>query len=395
MGFLMDVKCFLGSIGVFAHDDSVVEGGTGEMKKKEKKYLIITNHSYMLWRFRREVIEELLKKGEVIICTPYVGHEDDFAAIGCRMINTEVDRRGINPLTDVKLYGSYYKLIKTEKPDMVITYSIKPNIYAGFACRQLKVPYCVNVQGLGTAFQKEPIATVVTLMYKVALKHVKTVFFENTTNAQKFIEKRIIPESRITVLNGAGINLDQYPYCEYPSEENGIHFLYVGRIMKEKGIDELFEAITYLKKQYGEAIAFDMIGFFEDEYKEKVEEMAKQNLIQFYGFQENPEPFYKKAHCVILPSYHEGMSNVLLEAAATGRPIITTDIPGCREAVESGKTGMLCEARNSKSLENAIEKIVQLSKEEREEMGVMGRRKMEKEFDKQVVVQQTIEQLER
>lgn len=398
MGFLMDVKCFLGSIGVFAHDDSVVEGGTGEMKKEDnrkKKYLIITNHSYMLWQFRKELIEELLKDGNVSISTPFVGHEDDFKAMGCKMICTEVDRRGINPLTDLKLYKEYYGMLRGEKPDMVITYSIKPNIYAGFACRQLGIQYCVNVQGLGTAFQKEPIATIVTVMYKIALKKAKTVFFENTANAQKFIDNKIIPDNKVTVLNGAGINLDKYSYCEYPSEENGIHFLFVGRIMKEKGVDELFEAITHLKKQYGEKIIFDMIGFFEDEYKEKVEQMSERNLIKFYGFQENPKSFYEKAHCIILPSYHEGMSNVLLEAAATGRVIITTDIPGCREAVESGKTGMLCEAQNSSSLECAIEKIIKMSEEERKEMGVLGRKKMEEEFDKQVVVQKTLQQLER
>ena len=127
------------------------------------KFLIITNHSYMLWQFRRELIAELQTKGEVVLSMPFVGHEEDFKKMGCKCIETEVDRRGINPKTDLKLYNTYRKLLKTEKPDMVVTYSIKPNVYAGFACREMKIPYCVNVQGLGTAFQKQPIASVVTI----------------------------------------------------------------------------------------------------------------------------------------------------------------------------------------------------------------------------------------
>ena len=175
---LFDIKCFLGTIGKVAKDDSVVEGGTGEMSKHKDKALIITNHSYMLYQFRRELIQKMQENYEVVISMPFVGHEEDFIEMGCKCIKTDVNRRGINPFTDIKLYKTYKQLLKTEKPDMVITYSIKPNIYAGFACRYLKIPYCVNIQGLGTAFQKEPIATVVTLMYKIALKKAKVVFLK-------------------------------------------------------------------------------------------------------------------------------------------------------------------------------------------------------------------------
>ena len=138
------------------------------------KFLVITNHSYMLWQLRRQVIAELQKRGEVVLSMPFVGHEDDFAAMGCKCMQTDVDRRGINPVTDFKLYQTYKELLKSEQPDMVITYSIKPNIYAGYACRKMGIPYCVNVLGLGTAFQKEPIAAAVTLMYRAALKKAKT-----------------------------------------------------------------------------------------------------------------------------------------------------------------------------------------------------------------------------
>lgn len=354
------------------------------------KFLIITNHSYMLWRFRRELIATLQTKGEVVLSMPFVGHEDDFQAMGCRCIETEVDRRGINSVKDYKLFQRYVKLLKQEKPDMVITYSIKPNIYAGFACRMLKVPYCANVQGLGTAFQKEPMATVVTMMYKVALKKAKTVFFENNVNAQEFVNRGIIPAARQTVLNGAGVNLEVYDKQSYPSEEEGIRFLFLGRIMKEKGIDELFAAAKNLKEKYGERIVFDLVGFFEDEYKEQVEELQEKGVVVFHGFQTETKPFYAMSHCVVLPSYHEGMSNVLLEAAACGRALITSDIPGCREAVDEGVNGYLCEKMNADSLQGCLERFICLDTQERAKMGDAGHQKMETEFDKNMVVAQTV-----
>lgn len=357
------------------------------------KFLIITNHSYMLWQFRRELIAELQTKGEVVISMPFVGHEEDFKAMGCKCIETDVDRRGINPKTDLKLYYTYTKLLKTERPDVVITYSIKPNIYAGFACRMQGIPYCVNVQGLGTAFQKEPIATIVTLMYKVALKKAKTVFFENKVNATEFVNRRIIPASKETILNGAGVNLEVYEEKQYPTEEEGVHFLFLGRIMKEKGVDELFTAAKNLKKKYGDQVVFDLVGFFEDEYKETVEQLVQDGVVVFHGFQSNPKPFYEMSHCVVLPSYHEGMSNVLLEAAATGRALVTSDIPGCREAVDEGVNGYLCEKMNTKSLEECMEKFLSLTSEQREKMGTCGRRKMENEFDKRDVVRKTAGQV--
>lgn len=398
MGLGMDIKCFFGSVGVFAKDDSVVEGGTGameergEMKKQaeNKKFMIVTNHSYMLWQFRKELIAELQKYGEVVISMPFVGHEDDFRAMGCRCIKTELDRRSINPVTDLKLYGFYKKLLKSEQPDMVITYSIKPNIYAGYACRRMNIPYCVNVQGLGTAFQKEPIASIVTIMYRTAVKKAKTVFFENEVNAAEFVERKITSRSQQTILHGAGVNLEVYKEQEYPAEENGIHFLFLGRIMKEKGVDELFEAAKRLKEKYRDKVIFDLVGFFEDEYKETVEKLVKDGVVVFHGFQADPKPYYGMSHCVVLPSYHEGMSNVLLEAASVGRALITTDIPGCREAVDEGVSGFLCSRMDADRLRNCMEKFMEMDEGSRKAMGKAGREKMEREFCKEFVVAETV-----
>lgn len=357
------------------------------------KFLVITNHSYMLWQFRKELLIELQKIGDVVISMPFLGHEEDFKALGFKCVDTELNRRGINPLQDFKLYSFYKKLIKKEKPDKVITYSIKPNIYAGFICRRKKIPYYVNVQGLGTAFQSQPMATIATNMYKSGLKKAKVVFFENQFNAEEFVKRGIVKKEKEVVLNGAGVNLDLYKYQPYPSEDNGIHILYLGRIMKEKGIDETFDAMRIIKAKYGEKVIFDVVGFFEDEYKEIVNKLVEDGIIVFHGFQSDPKPYYAMAHCVVLASYHEGMSNVLLEAASTGRAIITTDIPGCREAVKDGVTGFLCEKQNVGTLVVCLENFLGKSTLEREKMGQNGREKMKREFDKKTIICETINQL--
>ena len=394
VGPVTDIFCLFRTIGVVLTSDGVVEGGTGAMEGKEEKkekILIFTNHSYMLYQFRKELIEKLLERYEVVLSMPFVGHEDDFARMGCRCIETDIDRRGINPLTDFKLLQFYNKIVKEEKPDKVITYSIKPNIYAGLICSHHKVPYYANVQGLGTAFQKKVLAKFVKILYKTAFRKVKVIFFENEGNAEEFIDRKIADPKKIVVLNGAGVNLEHYAYTPKNPQEQKFHFLYLGRIMKEKGIDELFGAMEKLHGEYGEKVVLDIVGFFEDEYKEIVEEMEQKGIVAFHGFQEETRPYYAMADCVVLPSYHEGMSNVLLEASAMGRPVITSDIPGCREAVEDGKTGYLCEVKNADMLFEKMKLMADKSDEELEEMGRCARERMEELFDKMKIVEQTAE----
>jgi len=358
---------------------------------KKKKVAIITNHSYMLYRFRKELIEALMVDNEVVLVMPFTGHEDDFKAMGLKCIHTELDRRSINPLKDLKLIRNYSEILKREKPDCVITYSIKPNIYAGYLCGKQKIPFYANVQGLGTAFQKPGLAQFVTLLYKTALKKAKIVFFENEINAAEFRKRGILTKDKQVVLHGAGINLEEYEYRPYHAHEP-LHFLYVGRIMTEKGMDELFGAVRRLHAD-GEKFVLDVVGFFDegnDEYQKQVEELAAEGIAVFHGKQDDPRPYYEAADCVVMPSYHEGLSNVLLEAAAIGRPIITTNIPGCREAVEHKKTGLLCKVRNEDSLYRAMKAFLKYPEVKREAFGKAGRKKMEAEFDKKAVVAETM-----
>lgn len=354
------------------------------------KFLIITNHSYMLYQFRTELLLKLQTIGEVVISMPFRGHHEDFIQMGFRCIDTKIDRRGINPIVDLKLVRFYKQLLKNEKPDIVITYSIKPNVYAGFLCSRSNTAYFPNVQGLGTAFQSQPMASFATALYKKGLKKARAVFFENQFNADEFVKRKIVAKEKEVVLNGAGVNLDLYQYKPYPDEADGVHILYLGRIMCEKGIDETFAAMENIKRAYGNKVIFDVVGFFEDSYKERVNQLVKDGVIVFHGFQPDPKPYYARTHAVVLASYHEGMSNVLLEASATGRAIITTDIPGCREAVDDGENGFLCKKKDIVSLTACIERFLDLSFLERKEMGKKGRKKMESEFDKQRIVDETV-----
>ena len=356
------------------------------------KILIATNHSYMFYRFRKELVETLMQEHEVILSTPLVGHEDNLKAMGLRCINTEIDRRSINPFKDMKLLKTYRKMLDDIQPDLVITYSIKPNIYMGGACKAKGIPYVTNVQGLGTAFEKPVLSSVVSVMYRSALQKAKTVFFENEENAQFFLHQNIISTQQMKVLPGAGINLDEYPYV--PMQDDGVcRFLFVGRIMKEKGVYEFFTAAKTIKAEFGEEVAFDVVGFYEDAYKETVDQLVADGVIRFHGFQTDVHPFYEAANCVVLPSYHEGMSNVLLEGAATGRALITSDIPGCREAVEDGVSGYICPAKDADALYDTMQCFVELPESWRAEMGRRGRERMEKRFSKDAVIAETMKWL--
>lgn len=357
------------------------------------RILIATNHSYMYYRFRKELAEALLQEHEVFLSTPYVGYEDDLQAMGLHCIPTEIDRRSINPFQDLRLRRIYQNMVSEVRPDLVITYSIKPNIYLGGICKTRGIPYFANVQGLGTAFEKPVLSTVASVLYRWALSKAQGVFFENAGDAQFFTDHKIIAERQVRLLPGAGINLAEYPFV--PMRDDGVcSFLFLGRIMKEKGMDEFFAAARTLKAELGDKVAFDLVGFYEDAYKDTVDRLAADGVIRFHGFQTDVHPYYEAADCVVLPSYHEGMSNVLLEGAATGRALITSDIPGCREAVEDSVSGFLCPIQDAERLAEAMRRFAQMNFSEQKEMGRCGRTLVEQRFDKKMVVAKTLEDLD-
>ena len=359
-----------------------------------KKIAILANQSGGLYDFRKDLIAELEKHASVIVAVPHNDRWEELHKLANRVIELPVDRRGMNPLHDSKLFRQYRAMLKEVKPDLVLTYTIKPNIYGGLACRMVHIPYAVNITGLGSAIENGGwLKKFVLALYKPALRGAKVVFFENAGNRDVLVATGVVPSGRDVVLNGAGVNLEEYPYQPYP-QEGPVRFLFVGRVMHEKGVDELFAAAKRIKLQYRDGVEFHIVGSFEEAYKPVVDELERTGVAKYHGYQSNMKPFYAMANCIVLPSYHEGMSNVLLEAAASGRPLITSDIPGCREAVENGASGYLCPTKDVDALYDAMRRFAELPENWQAEMGRRGRMRMEQKFSKPAVVAETIKHLE-
>ena len=354
------------------------------------KVLILANHDLGLYRFRKELITNLIQRGnQVYISVPNGEYIPNLKNLGCVFINTPVDRRGINPQTDFLLFKRYVNIIKKIKPDFIITYTIKPNIYGGIVASFHKKKYAINITGLGTAFEnKGIIRTIVIFLYKIALKKAKVVFVENSSIRYEILKYKLCKDSKIKVLNGAGVNTSEFAYLSYPENKN-TRFLFIGRVMKEKGIEELLYATRRLFKE-GFKCILDIVGPFEDDYKRIIADFEKEGWLKYYGFQDDVRPFIAQCDCFVLPSYHEGMANTNLECASCGRPVITSNIPGCREAIINKTTGFLCKSRDKYSLYKTMKCFLKLSRDERIQMGCAGREHISKKFEKNKVVETTL-----
>lgn len=360
-----------------------------------KKVLILVNHDVVIYNFRKELVERLLKDGyEVYISSPYGERIDDLASMGCKYIEASISRHGTNIAEELKLISYYKRIIKDVKPDVVLSYTIKPNIYGGMACKVLNVPYIANITGLGSAVENPGIMQkILIILYKIAFKNIHCVFFQNTENRQFFTDKNIAL-GKHRLVPGSGVNLDYFNVLDYPSDEI-TEFVFISRIMKEKGIDQYLEAAEYIKNKYPNT-RFHICGFCEEEYEEKLNILQDKGIVNYHGMLRDVRDILKKTHCTIHPTYYpEGMSNVLLESAACGRPLITTNRSGCREIVDNGVNGYIIKQQNSKDIIDKIEKFLKLSYEEKESMGLFGRRKIEIEFDRQVVVEAYIDEIEK
>ncbi len=363
-----------------------------------RKILILANHYNTLRIFRRELLEELHRLGhDLVVSIPPCDAENRelLESYGCRIIPTpEMQRRGMNPLKDLSLLRRYLAIIRSEKPDIVVSYTIKSNIYGGMACRISGVPFYANITGLGSAFASEnsKVLGLVSFLYRLSLRRAQGVFFQNQGNLDTLTEAGIIRPEQAILMPGSGVNLQAFAPVAYPEGRETVRFLFVGRVMQEKGVDELFAAIRQIKPRYPQA-QFDFIGWYEDAYQQQVEELQAEGGIRFHGFQPEVRPYIEDCHCVVLPSWHEGMSNTLLEGAAMARPLITNRIHGCMEAVDEGVSGYLCRKQDAADLADKLEAFINLPWEARREMGAAGRRHVEKYFDKRHVVQKTIRSL--
>ncbi len=354
------------------------------------KILIVTNADIGLYKFRKELLRELVKTNEVFIALPKGEFYEELIEIGCHFIDIEFSRHGTNPIKELKLIFLYARTIKKVKPDIVLTYTIKPNVYAGMVCSALGIPYVANVTGLGTAMSNGGFLQCFTQkLYKLALHNARCVFLQNVDNL-KDAKRFGIVKNNYKLLPGSGVNLKYFKVKNYPEDNQHIRFLFVGRLMKDKGLGEFISAASIVRARVP-ATAFDLIGAKEDFSDQILEDVLKSGLINWHGTQKDVRPFIERSHCLVLPSYHEGTANVLLEAAASGRPVITTRIPGCQETFEEGITGLGCEVRDAQSLADAMLTFINLPWEKRRDMGLAGRIKMEREYDRQIVIDAYLE----
>lgn len=368
------------------------------MKKESSKPIIalLTNNDDDVYCFRKELIEGLIAEGyEMLISCPDGPKFELMKNIPYIYDNPDIDRRGTNPIKDFGLMMHYRKLFKQYKPSVVLTYTAKPNVYASIAAHQLGIPVINNLTGLGSVVNEKGLKKAFIMwLFKVAYQKSACMMFQNATNMQVAIDAGMV-KGDYKLIPGSGVNTDRYPLQPYPEGDDGktgapVVFNYIGRILHDKGVDDYIEAARRIKKNYPQT-EFNMLGFIEPteiHYEQDLKDLEAQGIVFYRGSQKDVKPFIARAHATIHPStYGEGMSNVLLESASSGRFLITTNNPGCQETVEDGKTGYIYQGGNVDALVNAIEKFLALSNNERQKMGEAGRERVVKNFSREIVIE--------
>jgi glycosyltransferase involved in cell wall biosynthesis len=376
-----------------------------DVKKQKNKILFISNTSFALFNFKYGLIKTLKDSGyKVFVAAPFDNYSDrlgsEFDFIPLRRLS----RHGINPLNDFMLFAELMNVYKREKPDLVLSTTIKPNIYSSLACRTLKIPAISTVTGLGYIFMNKNLLTaVVEKLYKIAFKKNYAVFFQNKHDSNLFIKKGIVEKDKIVIVGGSGVNADyfSYDYCKnIEKDKNKIVFLLIARMLWDKGIGEFIEAARILQKKYRDVEFWLLGGTDNDNHSnnvklEEIKQWEKEGAVKYLGATDDVRPYICKSDCVVLPSYREGTPRSLLEAMAMEKPIITTDEPGCKDTVDDGINGFLCKIKNSADLADKMAKMINLSENSRREMGGRGRRKVLKEFDERVVISKYLEVIEK
>ncbi len=361
------------------------------------KVLILSNYADGLFLFRKELIKSMQDAGhEVYISVPWDENCHKLKSLGVELIETPLERHGMNPLKDLKLFFTYISIIKEVKPQVIFTYTIKPNIYGAMAARFMHAPYICNVTGLGMAIERGGMLSKILLgLYKFSMGKARKVFFQNKRNME-FMQSKGVAVNNAGILPGSGVNLTGHPYREYPSEVEGIRFLAVFRIMKDKGTFEFLEAVRTIKEKHKEAI-FELAGEYEEDerqfFEPIVSDLVNKGYLKYHGYLNGVEEVMANSHVIVHPSYHEGLSNVLLEAAACGRPVLASDVHGCIETFDPGVSGIAFKAQDKQALIDAIEKLLALSEDDRKKMGIEGRKWVEEKFDRQIVIDAYMKEL--
>lgn len=358
-------------------------------EKRNKKLIFSGNTAWGMYNFRGKLMRNFVEKGySVSVIAPEDSvFSNKLRELGCNTIDIKIQSKGKNPFADILLIWHYYKVFKREKPDVSITYTIKPNIYASIAARMAKIPFLPVTTGLGYIFLHDNLVTKIAMrLYKFAFTKASQVWFLNTDDMRIFKEFALIAEEKVRLLHGEGIDTSNLPYTLLPSVGHQIKFLLIGRMIADKGLYEYVEAARMVKSLFPQ-IEFYLLGplWPENPAAVSVQQLEAWNIegcVKYLGATDDVRQYIKDVDVIVLPSsYREGVPFTLMEGASMGRPIIATDIPGCRDVIIDGKTGFLCEVKNPQSLADAMIKTIKLSSEERAAMGRAGSRYMEEEFD--------------
>jgi len=364
------------------------------------KVMIVLNTAWNLFNFRGGLIRALVEKGyEVVAVAPHDEYAARLAELGCRFVALPMDNKGTHPGRDLLLLVRFVRLLSNERPDVYLGYTIKPNIYGSLAAHLLGIPVVNNIAGLGTVFIRDSWLTrLVRSLYKAAMLRSHHVFFQNNEDMGLFVERGLVAAGRVSRLPGSGINLDLFHCKPMPASENReFQFLLVARLLWDKGVGEYVEAARIVRQKYP-TVRFQVLGFLDvlnntAVSRAEMEQWVREGVVEYLGVADDVKPYMADADCVVLPSYREGVPRSLLEAAAIGRPIVTTDAVGCRDAVDDGVTGLLCRVANAADLAEKLLKMIEMHPDGRAKMASAGRRKMELEFDERIVIERYMEVL--
>jgi glycosyltransferase involved in cell wall biosynthesis len=361
------------------------------------KVLISLNSSWNIHNFRSGLIRALMAAGhQVVAVCPDDGYVEHVRSLGCRVRVIEMDGQGTHPIREAKLLLAYWALLRGERPDVYLGYTVKPNVYGSMAAHLCGVPVINNIAGLGAVYIGGGwMSKLVSLLYKLALSRSRLVFFQNEDDRSLFIDKGLVHKNRTALVPGSGIDLNKFSCaCEAPMLDVGeagtpFCFLLVGRMLWDKGVGEYVEAARALRVRHPQ-VRFCLLGFLDSANpaaisSSQMREWEDEGVVEYLGESDDVRGELRNADCVVLPSYREGTPRTLLEASAMCRPVIATDVPGCNRAVTDGLNGILCAPRDVEGLASAMERMLSMCKAEREAMGQRGRHKMEREFDERLV----------
>lgn len=368
---------------------------------QKKKILLSANNAFVIYNFRYSLMKALEKKGYEIIA---LAGEDkavqDIKNEKWKFIKLNINRRGENVIDDLRLCYSYYKIYKKEKPDYILQFTIKPNIYGTLVAKVLGISVINNVTGLGDMFSTDNLINkIVRILYKISFRYPKKVFFQNNEDLNVFLNNKLIKSEICERIPGSGVDLEKFKPLKKENMDNKFRFLFLGRMNESKGVRLINEVSKKLKSKYPD-VEFQLLGkIYTEEQKHisetELKQWEKESNIIYLGTSRDVRKQIREADAIIFPSYYrEGVPRSLIEAAAMAKPIITTDNVGCKDIVKEGYNGFLAKPNDLDSLMEKVEKILKMKESELTQLGINGRLKVEREFDEKIVIQKYIEAIE-